>query len=170
MGRFLFLSPIFPALLLACERHIPAFETTQQLLARYGSSVPQKRAEPFPPKWTANEELIHKSFDNVELETWLSYYTHGDHVAGHNKSMAEETARKWNENGVPTSLAEYEVFLNYPERQELVLKYGDGKTHKAQLFEDKVDKDETTGLPGSIPAFHGYSASGEVEAEYVYVG
>ena len=30
--------------------------------------------------------------------------------------------------------------------------------------------DPTTDLPNRVPVFHGYSASGGAEAEYVYVG
>ena len=40
--------------------------------------------------------------------------------------MAEETARKWTENGVPASLVEYEVLLSYPKEQKLVLNMGNG--------------------------------------------
>lgn len=152
----------------ACQREFPDAHFDAEFVHNIVSL--EARAETFPPVWTTNEEILHKSFDNVELETWASYYTHGDHVAGRNKSMAEETAKKWNANGVPSSLVEYEVYLNYPESQSLVLKTANGTSYKAQLSEDKLEEDETTGLPGSIPAFHGYSASGEVEAEYVYVG
>ncbi|KAI4907366.1 hypothetical protein J4E90_009395 [Alternaria incomplexa] len=86
--------------------------------------------------------------------------------------MAEETAKTWTENGVPASLVEYEVFLNYPKEQSLVLKTGNLTQHTAQLYEDALPEDETTGYPQSqaSPAFHGYSASGQVEAEYIYVG
>lgn len=154
---------------LACQREFPDQYFDDSEFASSFVTL-DKRAEPFPPTWTTQESVIHRSFDNVELETWASYYTHGDHVAGRNKSMAENTAKKWNENGVPASLVEYEVLLNYPEEQKVVLDLGNGTQVEAQLFEDKVDEDETTGLPGSIPAFHGYSANGEVKAEYVYVG
>lgn len=130
----------------------------------------QARAEPFPPTWTKNEEILHKSFDNTEIETWASYYTHGDHLAGRNKTMAEETAKKWNANGVSTSLIEYEVYLNYPESQKLVWKSANGSKLEAQLIEDKLVEDDTTNYPNAIPAFHGYSANGDVEAEYIYVG
>jgi N-acetylated-alpha-linked acidic dipeptidase len=38
------------------------------------------------------------------------------------------------------------------------------------MYEDVLEVDETTRDQGAVPAFHGYSASGRVEAEYVYVG
>lgn len=84
--------------------------------------------------------------------------------------MAEETARKWTENGVLSSLVEYEVFLSYPKEQSLVLMQGNGSVHEAQMFEDVLEQDETTGYLGALPGFHGYSKSGEAKAEYIYVG
>jgi N-acetylated-alpha-linked acidic dipeptidase len=124
----------------------------------------------YPPSWTKEEQILHTSFSNTELDTWSSYYTHGDHIAGRNKSMAEETAKKWIANGVPASLVEYHVYLNYPKEQRLVLKSGNRSLYEAQMYEDVLKEDETTGDPRAPPAFHGYSASGLVEAEYVYVG
>ena len=38
------------------------------------------------------------------------------------------------------------------------------------LEEAVLEEDETTGWPNRVPTFHGYSASGVAEAEYVYVG
>jgi N-acetylated-alpha-linked acidic dipeptidase len=41
--------------------------------------------------------------------------------------------------------------------------------YEATLKEDVLEDDPTTGSPDSIPTFHGYSASGNVTAQYVYV-
>ncbi|CAN9321309.1 unnamed protein product [Alternaria alternata] len=84
--------------------------------------------------------------------------------------MAEVTAKEWTKNGVPGSLVEYEVFLNYPKEQKLVLRSRNRTLHEAQMYEDALSEDDTTSSPQALPAFHGYSASGKVEAEYVYVG
>ena len=151
-----------------CEREFP----DAHLLGEVARGTPdiRTRDEPFPPKWSENEKILHTSFDKAEIDTWASYYTHGDHIAGRNKSMAEETAKKWNANSISTSLVEYEVYLNYPESQSLVLNLGNGTKHEAQLIEDVLAEDDTTGAAGSIPAFHGYSANGSVTAEYVYLG
>jgi N-acetylated-alpha-linked acidic dipeptidase len=169
MRHSLLLLTGFLAPSLACEREFKGnyfdFEFSGNT-----AEIEGRAAERFPPVWTKEEEILHTSFDNVELETWASYYTHGDHIAGRNKSMAEETAKKWTANGVPSSVVEYEVFLNYPVMQSLVLNLPNGTKHEAQMFEDKVEEDDTTNDPKSIPAFLGYSASGEVEAEYIYVG
>jgi N-acetylated-alpha-linked acidic dipeptidase len=129
-----------------------------------------RQLEPFPPQWSPNEKILHTSISTASIEAWSSYYTHGDHIAGRNKSMAEETAKQWTAHGVPSSLVQYEVFLNYPKEQALLLKRGNASIHQAQLYEDVLEEDETTGYAGAPPGFHGYSASGKVEAEYVYVG
>lgn len=39
---------------------------------------------------------------------------------------------------------------------------------EAALKEDVLDQDPTTGLKDSVPTFHGYSASGNVTAQYVF--
>ena len=41
--------------------------------------------------------------------------------------------------------------------------------YECSLEEDILDADPTTGLIDRIPTFHGYSASGNVTAPYVYV-
>ncbi|PSN69670.1 Zn-dependent exopeptidase [Corynespora cassiicola Philippines] len=169
MSKLTLSLPAFVYIALACQRDFPSLEPADQAILLAGQ-LAARQAEPFPPTWTKEEEILSNSFDGVEIETWSSYYTHGDHVAGRNRTIADETAKKWNANGIPTSIAEYEVYLNYPEKQELVLEYADGTRHVAQMYEDALDADETTRYASSLPAFHGYSASGEVEAEYVYVG
>ncbi len=49
----------------------------------------------FPPVLDSNEQILINSFDNTSISTWSYYYTHGDHVAGRNESMAQWTADKW---------------------------------------------------------------------------
>lgn len=69
--------------------------------------VRRQDAVAFPPVLDENESILANSFDNTSLATWSYYYTHGLHVAGTNKSMAQYTADRWNENGFTASLAEY---------------------------------------------------------------
>ena len=153
----------------ACQRdlYVPDFTDLP-----HDKPLVPRQAATFPPLWTANEAILHNPFSAASIDKWSSYYTHGDHIAGRNRSMAEETARRWTANGVLSSLVEYEVFLSFPNEQRPTLKWGNGSVYEAQLFEDVLEEDETTGLEGSrgLPGFHGYSASGKVEAEYVYVG
>jgi N-acetylated-alpha-linked acidic dipeptidase len=61
----------------------------------------------FPPQLTAEESIIVNSFDNASIAASSYYYTHGLHVAGTNKSMAQWTADRWAENGFTSRLIEY---------------------------------------------------------------
>ncbi|KAF2131074.1 Zn-dependent exopeptidase [Dothidotthia symphoricarpi CBS 119687] len=63
-----------------------------------------------------------------------------------------------------------DVFLNYPVSNSLVLTYPNGTTFTPSLEEDVLEEDSTTSYPNRIPAFHGYSFTGNASAEYVYVG
>lgn len=73
----------------------------------------------------------------------------------------------------------YETYINYPVDHRLALleksksKSEDSDTWKvsfeATLEEDVLEEDPTTGLEDRIPTFHGYSASGNVTGQFVYV-
>jgi N-acetylated-alpha-linked acidic dipeptidase len=63
-----------------------------------------------------------------------------------------------------------DVYLDYPVHRSLSLDYGNGSTYHATLEEEILEDDETTGVDDKVPAFHGYSGSGNASAEYVYVG
>lgn len=45
-----------------------------------------------------------------------------------------------------------------------------GSTYTATLEEDVLEEDSVTSYPNRIPTFHGYSATGSANAEFVYVG
>ncbi|KAF2848827.1 N-acetylated-alpha-linked acidic dipeptidase-like protein 2 [Plenodomus tracheiphilus IPT5] len=130
----------------------------------------QESNSTFPPALDANEQILLDSFDNTSIATWSYYYTHGDHIAGRNESMAQWTADKWSEYGFTSRLDEYYVFLNYPVSNSLVLTYPNGSTFTPTLREDVLEEDETTSYPNAIRSFHGYSFTGNASAEYVYVG
>lgn len=69
----------------------------------------------------------------------------------------------------------YDAYLNYPvdSSVSILKKSKNGKdwdtTFKASLEEDVIDQDPTTSLENRVPIFHGYSASGNVTASFVYV-
>ncbi|OAX79631.1 hypothetical protein ACJ72_06048 [Emergomyces africanus] len=123
-----------------------------------------------PPALTDHESILLGSFDNNTISDWEYYYTHGLHVAGTNQTMAEWTVEKWSGFGVPSSLTSYYVYLNYPVSHSLSLTLPDGTVWNAELEEDVLPADDTTSYPNRVPIFHGYSASGDAKAEYVYVG
>src|SRR5690554_5331611 len=84
---------------------------------------------------------------------------------------------RWAEWGVDSGIVPYEVYLNYPEDHSLSLLkssgYGEASSWKvkfrASLEEDVLEQDPTTGSDDRVPTFHGYSASGNVTAPFVYV-
>ncbi|KAJ5811889.1 Peptidase M28 [Penicillium riverlandense] len=92
---------------------------------------------------------------------------------GKNLSQALWTLEKWKEFGVEdTTLATYDIYLNYPLDNRLaLLKKSGGNTEvtfEATLEEDVLEEDPTSNLPDRVPVFHGYSATGNVTARFVY--
>ncbi|KAF2748458.1 Zn-dependent exopeptidase [Sporormia fimetaria CBS 119925] len=109
---------------------------------------------------------------------WSEYYTSGPHLGGKNLSQAIWTRDKWREFGVPNSnIVDYDIYVNYPQDHRLALlernATSDNKEwivrYEADLEEDVLEEDSTSSLSDRVPTFHGYSASGNVTASYVYV-
>lgn len=120
---------------------------------------------------TKKEEIILDAFnDSDELYRIVESYTAGPHLAGKNHSLAEYTSSLWAGYGFDTKIIPYDTFLDYPVHQALSLTYTNGTVHTANLEEDPLPEDPTTGSPDRIPTFHGYSWNGNVSAEYIYVG
>ncbi|KIX00289.1 uncharacterized protein Z518_10428 [Rhinocladiella mackenziei CBS 650.93] len=150
---------------LACQREhhqLRTFNPHTALLKRQETH--------FPPVLDPSEAILINSFDNTSIESWSYYYTHGLHLAGTNKSMAQWTADRWNEYGFKAGLASYYTYLNYPVSHSLSLTYANGTTWAASLTEEALAEDDVTTYPNSVPTFHGYSFTGDAEAEYVYIG
>lgn len=147
-----------------------------------------------PPK--ATNPITYKELQGLlsttpkeeKLEEWSRYYTAGPHLAGKNFSQALWTQEKWQEFGVAnTEIVAYDTYINYPIGHRLALyqkrkgkRSNDELTdtivddswkvkYEASLEEDVLEEDPTSGLENRIPTFHGYSASGNVTAPYVYV-
>ncbi|KAF1831839.1 N-acetylated-alpha-linked acidic dipeptidase 2 [Decorospora gaudefroyi] len=146
------------------ERHLHVQQPRSQL-DDIGAS---KRV--FPPALTAHERVLIDSFDNTTVASWSRYYTHKRNLAGESDIVPKWTAERWGEYGFETRLDSYYVYLDYPVHQSLALHYGNGSMWEASLEEEVLEEDETTGYSDRVPAFHGYSGSGNVSAEYVYVG
>ena len=129
------------------------------------------------------QKLILETPSEEKAREWSEYYTSGPHLAGKNLSQAEWTRDKWAEFGVASSIVQYEIYINYPVSHRLALLEGnDSETtepnssgkeryvkYECSLEEDVLDSDPTTGLEDRVPTFHGYSASGNVTGQYVYV-
>lgn len=96
-------------------------------------------------------------------------YTAEPHLAGTNKELAEWTRDQLQSFGWDAGIEEYEVYLNYPLDHALNLVDDNGKViYEASLEEDVLKEDPTTGLRDRVPTFHGYSANGNVTAQFVY--
>jgi N-acetylated-alpha-linked acidic dipeptidase len=154
-----------------------------------GSYLPWARSLP-NKAWPGSDGITYDDLQTILLATpsetearkSSEYYTAGPHLAGKNLSQALWTRDRWAEFGVDSSLVAYDIYLNYPLDHRLVLLEVDSsgvdadladRKHKIKyecsLEEDVLDEDPTSGLEDRIPTFHGYSASGNVTAPYVYV-
>ncbi|KAK8102730.1 hypothetical protein PG984_015876 [Apiospora sp. TS-2023a] len=142
---------------------------------RHEHPTPLKKWEsaPLPAPLTPDEESLVRAISNTTLSEWSYYYTHGQHLAGRNQSMAQWTADRWTDSGIPSGLVSYNVYLNYPVSQSLRLRNaseGGSVLFEPALEEAVLEQDDTTSYPDRVPSFHGYSATGHASAEYVYVG
>ncbi|KAI9781310.1 MAG: hypothetical protein M1839_006103 [Geoglossum umbratile] len=127
------------------------------------------------------QDILMSSPEEERIKEWSRYYTSGPHLAGKNFSQALWTKSKWQEFGIAdTSIVSYDVYLNYPLGHRLALlekkSTSEGEATKdkwkvkfeASLEESVHEEDGTSGLKDRIPTFHGYSASGNVTAPFVY--
>jgi N-acetylated-alpha-linked acidic dipeptidase len=133
------------------------------------------------------QDILTITPDAEKAREWSQYYTAGPHLAGKNLSQAIWTKEKWQEFGIENSLiVDYDLYINYPKGHRLALLEKDNKSARddaaevdnvdswkiafeASLEEDVLEEDGTSGLKDRIPTFHGYSASGNVTAPYVFV-
>jgi N-acetylated-alpha-linked acidic dipeptidase len=146
------------------------------------------RTKPLPRPPYHAKSLPYKELQAILLNTpkeekaqeWSKYYTAGPHLAGKNYSQVLWTQERWEEFGIKAEIVAYDTYINYPVGHRLAL-YEKKKSRdagevdtwsvkfEASLEEDVLEEDSTTGLENRIPTFHGYSASGNVTAPYVYV-
>ena len=134
---------------------------------------------PFPRSWPQTNGLNFTDLRAIVLNTpsperardWSKYYSSGPHLAGKNLSQAIWTRERWEELGVKSEIVAYDVYLSYPISHRLALLEGEkGKnvTFECSLKEDVLEEDPSTAMQ-DIPTFHGYSGSGNVTSQYVYV-
>ncbi|KAI9724283.1 MAG: hypothetical protein M1828_003707 [Chrysothrix sp. TS-e1954] len=132
--------------------------------------------------WPQSQGISYEELQNIvqkvpsakKVRESSKYYTSGPHLAGTNLSQALWTKGRWQEAGIlDTQIVAYDVYLNYPRDHRLALleeKHGEQHVrYEASLEEDVIEEDPTTNLTNRVPTFHGYSATGNVTAQYVYV-
>lgn len=108
--------------------------------------------------------------DTESLRSWSQLYSDSAHLAG-DKAHAERIQHLWQSYGIDTSLARYDVLQNLPLRTSLDLHAapdGSSSGYKASLQEDELPEDPTSSPDRGLPAFHGFSANGDVTAPLVY--
>ncbi|KAL8646186.1 MAG: hypothetical protein Q9210_006279 [Variospora velana] len=129
------------------------------------------------------QDLLLETPNEAKAREWSQYYTAGPHLAGKNLTQALWTREKWQEFGVQDSnIVAYDVYLNYPLDHRLALLESRQKGAGEQVagkdydikYECKLEEDVLHGHPTMnsgprVPTFHGYSANGDVTAQYVYV-
>jgi N-acetylated-alpha-linked acidic dipeptidase len=149
---------------------------------RYHTHYPQHRHSNAISFKELQDILLHTPKEEKARE-WSKYYTSGPHLAGKNYSQAQWTQERWEEFGIKAEIVAYDTYINYPLGHRLALyeKHGAASLdtesgvdvwkvkYEARLEEDALESDPTTGLENRIPTFHGYSASGNVTAPFVYV-
>ncbi|KAL8996368.1 MAG: hypothetical protein Q9169_004091 [Polycauliona sp. 2 TL-2023] len=156
------------------------------------SRLPPPWSTSYPHQsWPASQGMTYHELQDTLLNTpsetkareWSEYYASGPHLAGKNLSQALWTRERWQQFGVADSnIATYDVYLNYPLSRRLALleqrkRKGEGATvrerydvrYECTMEEDVLEEDPTTGLDNRIPTFHGYSANGDITAQYVFV-
>lgn len=99
----------------------------------------------------------------------LKFYTEEPHLAGDNLKLVNYTADSFEKYGFTSKVEPFNVYLNYPTSNYLKLFSEDGEfLYQPTLVEDVLKKDNTTDGDDLIPAFHGYSANGNVTGPLVY--
>jgi N-acetylated-alpha-linked acidic dipeptidase len=120
-------------------------------------------------KYEALKQTLLSTPDGEKAKEWSKYHTAGPHLAGKNFSQAGWTRDKWVEFGVHhAEIVTYHAYINYPLDAGLSILKDGMTTFKASLEEEASSEDPTTSLPDRIPAFHGYSANGNVTGQFVY--
>lgn len=141
--------------------------------------------------WPASQGMSYQNLQDILLKTpseskareWSQYYASGPHLAGKNLTQALWTRERWQQCGVPdSSIVTYDVYLRYPLGHRLALLENNNETdevdatgegyevrYECSMEEDVLTEDPTTGLDNRIPTFHGYSANGDITAQYVFV-
>ncbi|KAK8193824.1 uncharacterized protein BKA78DRAFT_312926 [Phyllosticta capitalensis] len=169
------LPPFFPGDSAVAAKQVPFLRTSPAGLSK---SWPRTEGLDFKDL----EDILKTTPDAEKAREWSKYYTAGPHLAGKNLSQAVWTKEKWEEFGLSTvDIVAYDTYLNYPAGHRLAMleksakDKRDGETsawkvaYEASLEEDVLEEDPTSGLVDRIPTFHGYSASGNVTAPFVYV-
>lgn len=104
----------------------------------------------------------------TNLRHWSKFYSSEPHLAGDMKH-AQRICDLWKSYGIESKLVRYDVLQNIPISASLALHTEDGSVkYQASLTEPELAEDPTSSPSNGYPAFHGYSANGNVTGKLVY--
>lgn len=117
------------------------------------------------------QEIFLSTPNADKAREWSSYYTAESHLPGQGYEQAVWTKERWDQFGLPeNNIAAHDVIVPEPRGQRLALLDRAGQVlYEAALVEDQSKVGHSGSKRPFISAFHGFSASGNVTAEYVYV-
>ncbi|ODV93630.1 hypothetical protein PACTADRAFT_45879 [Pachysolen tannophilus NRRL Y-2460] len=125
------------------------------------------------PKAKLFDTFLQKLDDENLAGNWSAIYTASGirHLAGEGQELVDFTSQKFQEFGLKTWVETYNCYLNTPIEQSLKLikEKNNEIEYIPSLKEDELEDDPTTFGGNLVPTFHGYSANGNVTAEYIYV-
>jgi N-acetylated-alpha-linked acidic dipeptidase len=103
-------------------------------------------------------------------EQHLRTLTQAPHMAGtpEDKATADYVAQKFRDAGLETEIAEYKVWMNYPQEISVDVTAPPG-VHMHGPNREHVEGDPYEDDPRIVTPFNSMSPSGDVEAEVVYV-
>ncbi|HEX8816490.1 MAG TPA: PA domain-containing protein, partial [Terriglobales bacterium] len=107
--------------------------------------------------------------DRQLAEQHLRTLTQAPHMAGtaEDKATADYVAQKFRDAGLETEVAEYKVWMNYPQEISVDLTAPAG-VHMHGPNREHVDGDPYQDDPRIVTPFNSMSPSGDVEADVVY--
>ncbi|XP_077970867.1 putative N-acetylated-alpha-linked acidic dipeptidase isoform X2 [Styela clava] len=134
----------------------------------HDTSIPEPKADP-----DASQRIMDE-IKAENIEAYLRVLTENPHIAG--RSVDEEDlvnyiTNEWEKVGVKVEIHPYDVLLSYPDEADsniLSIKMADG-TLVNQSHPKEAILDQSQDKPGVVNPFNAYSASGDIEADLVYV-
>lgn len=100
---------------------------------------------------------------------YLYEYTHSPHLPGEGDSVTQYTIDKMKEFGFSPYKEKYQVWYNKHIDNSVALINPEGEViYEPSLLEDELTEDKTANNTITIPAFHAFSANGNVTANYIY--
>lgn len=117
-----------------------------------------------------SQRLFLKSLSDENNASDLLYnYTHSPHLAGEGDDLTQFTIDKFKEYGFKPYKEKYQIWYNKHIANGVSLINSDDEVvYTPTLLEDELKQDKASNNTLSTPAFHAYSANGNVTSRYIY--